>query len=30
LTKLGDAKIVIDQWARDIRQRIDAAHGRPK
>lgn len=28
LTKLGDAKIVIDQWARDIRERIDAAHDR--
>ncbi len=28
LTKLGDAKIVIDRWARDIRERIDAAHGR--
>ena len=29
LTKLGDAKIVIDRWARDIRERIDVAHGRP-
>lgn len=28
LTKLGDAKIVIDRWARDIRERIDAAHDR--
>ncbi len=28
LTKLGDAKIVIDKWARDIRERIDAAHDR--
>ena len=28
LTKLGDAKIVMDRWARDIRERIDAAHDR--
>ena len=28
ISKLGDAKIVIDRWARDIRQRIDEAHGR--
>jgi len=28
LTKLGDAKIVIDRWARDIRERIDEAHDR--
>ncbi len=26
LSKLGDAKLVIDRWARDIRERIDAAH----
>jgi hypothetical protein len=26
LTKLGDAKIVMDRWARDIRERIDEAH----
>ncbi len=23
----GDAKIVIDRWAKDLRQRIDEAHG---
>ena len=28
LSKLGDAKLVIDRWARDIRERIDAAHAR--
>jgi hypothetical protein len=28
VSKLGDAKIVIDRWARDIRERIDAAHDR--
>ncbi|MGI9249393.1 MAG: DUF3313 domain-containing protein [Woeseiaceae bacterium] len=28
LSKLGDAKIVIDAWAKDIRKRIDQAHGR--
>jgi len=26
LTKLGDAKLVIDRWAKDIRKRIDQAH----
>ena len=26
LSKLGDAKLVIDAWAKDIRKRIDAAH----
>ncbi len=26
LSKLGDAKIVIDRWSRDFRERIDAAH----
>lgn len=30
LTKLGDAKGVIDRWAADIRERIDAAHARAK
>jgi hypothetical protein len=28
VSKLGDAKGVIDRWAKDLRQRIDAAHGR--
>ena len=28
LTKLGDAKIVIDRWTRGFRERIDAAHAR--
>ncbi len=27
-THTGDAKIVIDRWAKDLRQRIDEAHGR--
>jgi hypothetical protein len=26
LSKLGDAKLVIDRWAKDIRKRIDQAH----
>ena len=26
-THTGDAKIVIDRWAKDLRQRIDEAHG---
>jgi hypothetical protein len=26
LSKLGDAKIVIDRWAADIRKRVDQAH----
>jgi hypothetical protein len=30
VSKLGDAKLVIDNWAKDIRKRIDAAHGRTK
>jgi hypothetical protein len=28
VSKLGDAKGVIDHWTKDIRQRIDKAHGR--
>ena len=28
VSKLADAKGVIDRWAKDIRQRIDKAHGR--
>ena len=28
VSKLGDAKLVIDNWAKDIRKRIDAAHAR--
>jgi len=28
VSKLGDAQGVIDDWAKDIRQRIDKAHGR--
>ena len=28
LSKLGDAKLVIDRWAADIRERLDQAHGR--
>ncbi|NOR67489.1 MAG: DUF3313 family protein [Woeseiaceae bacterium] len=28
ISKLADAKGVIDHWAKDIRQRIDKAHGR--
>ncbi len=28
LSKLGDAKLVIDRWAEDIRERLDQAHGR--
>jgi len=28
VSKLGDAKGVIDNWAKDIRKRIDAAHAR--
>ncbi len=27
-THTGDAKIVIDRWAKDLRERIDEAHGR--
>ena len=27
-THTGDAKIVIDRWAKNLRERIDAAHGR--
>jgi len=27
-THTGDAKIVIDRWAKDLRKRIDEAHGR--
>jgi len=27
-THTGDAKIVIDRWAKNLRQRIDEAHGR--
>jgi len=27
-THTGDAKIVIDRWAKDLRERIDKAHGR--
>lgn len=27
-TKLGDAKIQIDRWTRNLRERIDVAHGR--
>ncbi|MGI9264034.1 MAG: DUF3313 domain-containing protein [Gammaproteobacteria bacterium] len=28
LTHTGDAKIVINRWAKDLRERIDEAHGR--
>jgi hypothetical protein len=28
LSKLGDAKIVINRWAADIRKRLDQAHGK--
>ena len=28
LSKLGDAKLVIDRWAADIRERLDQARGR--
>ncbi|MEE8245120.1 MAG: DUF3313 family protein, partial [Pseudomonadales bacterium] len=28
VSKLADAKGVIDRWAKDMRKRIDAAHGR--
>ncbi len=27
-THTGDAKILMDRWAKDLRERIDAAHGR--
>ncbi len=27
-THTGDAKIVINRWAKDLRERIDGAHGR--
>jgi hypothetical protein len=27
-THTGDAKIVMDRWAKDLRKRIDEAHGR--
>ena len=30
VSKLGDAKLVIDNWTKDIRKRIDAAHARAK
>ncbi len=30
VSKLGDAKGVIDRWAKDMRKRIDAAHARAR
>ena len=27
-TKMGDAKLAIDRWAKDFRERVDKAHGR--
>jgi hypothetical protein len=29
-TKLGDAKIVIDRWSREMRNRVDEAHARTR
>lgn len=28
MTRLGDAKIAIDRWAKDLRSALDDAHGR--